>query len=132
MQTVDRTCYEEREAVLRYLSFKSYTQYLRSDLWKSIRKRFMVGKCRVCCVRMANTLHHTSYDLETMQHGSQSLVPLCRPCHILLEFTGFNEKNNLEVANARLKRILRMKPKMRKKYIKDKKQQMRDFPKPSK
>jgi len=120
--------YETRNAILSEMGFKTYAAYLRSDLWKAIRTRHMQGKCRLCEFKMANTLHHTSYTAEIMQSGCRNhLVPLCRTCHIVLEFNGFNEKGDLAKANFRLKRALAMPVKKRKMYLKDKKKQMATF-----
>ena len=117
--------YETRNAILVDIGYQTYTAYLRSDLWKAIRMRHMKGKCRLCETKMANTLHHTSYTREIMENGCKKhLVPLCRPCHMALEFNGFKVKGDLEKANWRLARALAMPLKKRKMYLRDKKEQM--------
>ena len=46
---------------------------------------------------------------------------------MVLEFSGFNDKGDLEKANWRLERALAMPLKKRKMYLKDKKKQMQTF-----
>ena len=116
----DMSSYGARNAILSRMGFKSYPAYLRSDLWKSIRGRYIVGNCLVCRKKKATTLHHTEYSEETLRGGGKSLIRLCRTCHMCLEFSGFGVKSTLEEANAKLKKALNLKLSRRRRYIADK------------
>ena len=77
--------YGYRDDNLRVLGFKSYSEYLRSALWKSIRKRVIdtgPPECAKCLKRKATQVHHRSYDPATLRGDSiLSLTKLCGGCH---------------------------------------------------
>lgn len=84
----DKIAYRERDAALRTLGFESYTQYLESDLWKSIRRRVIErdkGRCRLCNGQ-AVQVHHRSYRIETLRgQDLQPLAAICCGCHMHIE-----------------------------------------------
>jgi hypothetical protein len=69
---------------LSRLGFKSYLEYLKSDLWKNRRTRFFEKNPRRCigCGEDQGRidLHHRTY-VRIGQELDQDLVPLCRSCH---------------------------------------------------
>ena len=75
--------YHERERHLQVLGFQSYDAYLKSAVWKKIRRRVLQAATTCLrCSRHATTLHHASYDLETLRGDRvDTLVPACRRCH---------------------------------------------------
>lgn len=75
--------YRYRDENLKAMGFKSYSEYLRSDLWASIRKRAleMDDKCQRCG-KTATQVHHRAYDPATLRGDNiNSLSPLCGRCH---------------------------------------------------
>lgn len=80
--------YESRNLILRKMGFRSYAEYLKSDLWKRVRASMFKRKDRLCyiCSDPAYTGHHNRYresDLngETIKH----LHPICEKCHDRIE-----------------------------------------------
>lgn len=80
--------YKVRLEVLRRNGFKSYKQYLASDLWKSIRARVLERdefKCKVC-ERKASQVHHLSYgDVTIRGERLDKMEAVCGRCHLRLE-----------------------------------------------
>lgn len=81
--------YEHRDAVLKRLGFESYGDYLKSDLWASIRSRVFDrdgGRCRGCGKKAAQ-VHHFSYGDVTMRGEIlDRLISVCLRCHRKIEF----------------------------------------------
>ena len=81
--------YESRYKYLRYLGFKSYKEYLASDLWKEIRRKAFKCHGRECylCDKPATELHHNRYSLKDLQGKRLKFIkPVCRQCHEEIEF----------------------------------------------
>ena len=79
----------QRDESLRSLGFKSYDDYLESQVWKNLKRELLAGdvKCCVCERKRAKTLHHTSYDSETLSGDSRKhLHPICEGCHRRIHF----------------------------------------------
>lgn len=72
-------------ALLKLLGFNSYSDYLTSPLWRSIRQRVYEAKghvCLSCEINAADDIHHDRYDRDTLMGTSlKYLRPLCRHCH---------------------------------------------------
>jgi hypothetical protein len=72
------------EGILRQLGFTTYQDYLRSQLWMSIRRRvlaFYDGRCKDCGGK-ATQIHHYRYNRDNLSGKSlHGLYALCRPCH---------------------------------------------------
>lgn len=84
----DLKCYDVRDANLSLLGFRSYSEYLESDLWKTIRDFQLAEfpKCRLCR-RDACVVHHLRYDMHTLAgRGKLMLVSMCHWCHEWCEF----------------------------------------------
>jgi len=94
--------YLERDRILLRLGFVSYSKYLNSDLWKSIRLRAFAqhgGSCKMCG-ELTSTLHHTNYGYEVLSGKTlKGLVPLCSVCHYAIEFAGKTKRSLCEANN---------------------------------
>ena len=94
--------YQERNLILSRMGFPSYAEYLKSELWASIRRRGFekYGHDCIRCGNPAYTLHHTNYS-EAVLSGEtlDGLVPLCEVCHAGIEFTSEKKKRSLASAN---------------------------------
>ena len=81
--------YYSRNKRLRSMGFKSYQEYLSSDLWKTIRERVLERDqylCRICGDK-ARVAHHTNYNNKTLCGDSiGGLISVCYKCHGLIEF----------------------------------------------
>jgi hypothetical protein len=81
--------YSTRDATLRSMGYESYTVYLLSPLWRSIRRAVFRLKGVQCslCSRPARQIHHLDYGEATLRGEDLSgLAPICRRCHFKIEF----------------------------------------------
>jgi hypothetical protein len=61
-----------------------YALYLKSPLWKAIRKKILNEAGHLCaaCSGKATQVHHRDYRPRVLAGEDLSaLVPLCKPCH---------------------------------------------------
>lgn len=90
---------KRRQWILESLGFKSYDEYLKSDLWQGIREQVLRRDMNRCMGRSHNLLlklsepddagkftalhvHHYRYDRETLSGIDLShLITLCAKCH---------------------------------------------------
>ncbi len=75
--------------ILKELGFKTYKQYLRSDLWQNVREKVfrLNGRQCWCCTKKAKVIHHLKYTKRSLTGKSvDNLVPLCRKCHYKIHF----------------------------------------------
>lgn len=98
--------YAERHTNLRQIGFKSYLAYLKSPLWREIRRKVFQkrGDCCECCGEDGcNVIHHIDYDLATLL-GKQPwrLLVICGRCHRGIEFDDKGCKVSLTGAQKRL------------------------------
>lgn len=95
--------YARRDSLLLGMGYKNYSEYLASELWRSIRIRVFAKygcACKVCTYP-AMCVHHLSYSLSVLLGRSlHKLVPLCYNCHNLIEFTPTGRKRTLAKANS--------------------------------
>ena len=99
--------YAERNDTLEDLGFKDYAAYLRSKLWKSIR-RDKLGVDPECygCGREATQVHHGKYTIENLSGLSdEHLYPICGRCHKWIEITKDWVKRSPTAATEELERI---------------------------
>ena len=93
--------YSQRDDVLRTMGFCSYSDYLRSDLLRRIRRKALRGtgsKCEVCG-DWASHVHHRDYSLATLEgRRTDNLLVVCWTCHKAMEFVG-TRKTTLQEAN---------------------------------
>jgi hypothetical protein len=98
---------KKKEPSFVQLGFDSYKEYLESDLWQDIRTR-KLSECPVCecCDKPASQVHHNSYGFMVMAgHDDESLVAVCRECHVHIEFCN-GEKRSQHGARKSLLRLL--------------------------
>jgi len=82
-------CYAVRDRHLRGLGYESYSEYLLSPLWASIRARVYSLKGRTCrlCPHVAEVCHHQSYAPAVLRGDDIThILPLCRRCHHEIEY----------------------------------------------
>ena len=103
--------YLARARNLRRLGFRSYREYLASDLWKAIRDRVLdrdCGRCAFCHFFEAVSVHHMLYDAATLRGDTlEHLKSTCGKCHLGIEFD--RDGNKREMCSARRSAIRRMK-----------------------
>jgi 5-methylcytosine-specific restriction endonuclease McrA len=97
--------YNKRNALLQCLGFKTYRDYLQSDVWKRIRRQVLERdqyKC-FCCGRPATEVHHQKYSKqELMGTKLDKLVSICRGCHQNGEFFLDGTKTKVKDARSRM------------------------------
>ena len=101
----DLTTYRLRSLYLLEMGFKCYDAYLRSKLWKKIRKRAL-KRWPTCygCGRRATQVHHFSYRKAALKGKLKWLASVCYACHYTAEHCG-GLKVGLKEANRRLNAI---------------------------
>ena len=80
--------FQIRTDSLKELGFGKYSEYTKSGMWSNIRKLVLgiKGPECSCCNQVANSVHHTAYDINTMRGTCYDhLHPLCQRCHFLIE-----------------------------------------------
>lgn len=85
-----KSLYINRNRVLAKMGFASYQDYLKSDLWRSIREKVLStsGGCKKCG-KQAECVHHLDYSKQTLNgERLNKLVKLCNKCHYSIEFDG--------------------------------------------
>ena len=67
---------------LRPLGFQRYSEYLASDHWQDVRRRYRESDLpQICpCGETRVALHHTTY-VRLGEELLEDLTPLCRDCH---------------------------------------------------
>lgn len=93
--------YSSRNRFLMELGFTSYRQYLESDLWKEVKAEVFKRKGRYCllCGCPASEVHHNRYHKNDLDGSKiKFLIPICRGCHLSLEFSG-DDKRTLRDAS---------------------------------
>lgn len=91
--------YRRRDILLKRLGFKTYSHYLGSELWKSIRSRVLSRSPECLCGKTAAQVHHRSYAEEVLL--GRDLTPLlsvCFRCHKKIEFTVSGIKRTFQAA----------------------------------
>ena len=68
---------------LCYESRMIYKKYLKSDIWKKLRKKIMVRDKNICvdCGGKATEVHHLNYNYLHTEKESDYCVSLCHNCH---------------------------------------------------
>ena len=82
------------------LGFKSYDDYLKSNLWLKIRRLVLErdGRCCQVCGTPSKIVHHIDYKIHIMsgQGHQHQLITLCKSCHNFVEQEeSLREKKNL-------------------------------------
>lgn len=114
-----------RDEVLLSLGFSSYAEYLNSDLWKKIRGKVLVNgvKCKGCD-GVPTQIHHMGYGKKTLLGEKlTALIPCCRRCHYIVEFTSDGRKRTFLESHTRAQYIFQRRrrpmPDFLKKQVKD-------------
>lgn len=97
------------QKTLTKLGFETYEEYLKSDLWRSIRSDAYMSRGRFCviCSDPAECIHHASYRRDVMDGSDiKPLYPLCHKCHKRI-----HKKATLTAANKALFKQMGKKPK---------------------
>lgn len=97
--------YKERDAILKAMGFKSYSAYLRSQLWARIRRHAfgVLGSNCAVCDEKAEVIHHTRYSLSDLKGQTiDFMVQLCNDCHESIERHVDGKKTSLKAANKKL------------------------------
>ncbi len=92
------------------MGYSSYAEYLNSDLWRSIRRRAFASKGTDCflCKGKASEIHHTMYHRQVLEGKTLfPLIPLCRKCHVEVEFNEDGAKLRLRDAFTKFNKIRR-------------------------
>lgn len=102
--------YAERDALVILLGYLSYTDYLNSELWYLIKKRLRKERGDQCtfCTNPALEYHHVNYTLNCLSGTDlSSIIPVCRICHMLIEYDAAGCKRNLEEAQEAYQKMVR-------------------------
>lgn len=96
--------YIERNRILSDLGYNSYAEYLKSPVWQRLHDAMLNSRPQCeCCLSPATQVHHRRYTVDSLTKVTCDLVPLCRYCHMHIEFKNgekrfaTNDKPKLEV-----------------------------------
>lgn len=95
--------YRKRARSLKKLGFDSYEEYLKSNLWKEVKRRVFreFGNNCLLCPAHAETVHHNRYNIADLSgRNLRHVVPICHSCHRIVEFDG---ETKLTLKQARMK-----------------------------
>jgi uncharacterized protein YlaI len=77
--------FTKRNRILKTNGFEDYQEYLKSDLWKQIKKKACFKKeflnCHICLSEKSINLHHTKYSRNMNKPILSGLIALCTGCH---------------------------------------------------
>ncbi len=99
------TAYGNRNRILRSMGFRSYADYLASDLWRKIRRHVFArsNRCAGSCGRRAVQVHHGKYGkAELIGSDLTHLYPICDECHRRIEFCDGSVKLTPQQATEKL------------------------------
>ena len=105
----DKTSYAPNWGEKYGLEFKSYEDYLQSDLWKDKRTFVLsvVGnRCQVCKTKKQISVHHVSYE-RIGKELIDDLQILCKPCHKMVHFLVSEKPKQYTIQNC-VAEILKM------------------------
>lgn len=113
--------YRARNETVRAMGYESYTKYLESELWATIRLTVLAERplCHSCGAP-ATQVHHGCYKRRVLEGRDRTqLFPVCGKCHKEAEFRNRDgEKLNPHQATVKLNQIRKNndgKPKKKKK-----------------
>jgi hypothetical protein len=90
----EKTC---QDAIRNDPSIQDYDEYLKSPLWRKIRRRVLKRdnhKCKRCSGK-ATVVHHRDYTPEVLRGDADHLlVSLCDGCHHVIEFDELERKRS--------------------------------------
>ena len=100
---------DKRAKTLKRMGFTSYTDYIRSPLWRAIRAAKLEADplCEICGKSKAQSVHHLRYNEATLRGKNvRTLVSVCNSCHYKIEFKADGEKRTYEAAMKKTKQLL--------------------------
>jgi hypothetical protein len=103
-----QVAYQARNHHLKTIGFDCYSNYLVSELWKSIREKVLRRDAHTCygCRGFAFQVHHKEYTVAVLKGTNLTpLVSVCRDCHQKIEFDHKGNKISLQATNAALEAI---------------------------
>lgn len=103
-----RKIYRDRNALIREIGFKSYPDYLASELWRQIRRDFLSDNPNCyACEGPATQVHHRKYSRPVLLgRRPRHLRAVCAECHRSAEFRSRDdEKLSTPQANTKLEGI---------------------------
>lgn len=74
----------DQDSIARSLEFQDYEDYLRSPLWRKIRRRVLRRDNNACrrCEGAADRVHHRKYTKAVLEGSDDDyLVSVCEGCH---------------------------------------------------
>jgi len=80
------------------VSRAGYYEYIRSDAWRAVRRRYLQSKlpkhCAVCLKPWENSFvfHHKTYKNLGCER-LMDIAPVCRPCHELIHKLDHHSKS---------------------------------------
>lgn len=92
-----------RSRVKSDVTLMDYADYLKSALWKRIKKRVLERDTKTCqcCGGKGNVVHHRSYERDVMEgHNDAMLATVCNGCHDIIHFTDVGERRGAAEADA--------------------------------
>lgn len=95
------SAYQIRDETLRREGFRTYSEYLASDLWRKIRE-VVISKAKGCavCGGKRQHVHHRDYSRETLLGMRTDLFAvLCSHCHKVIEYAA-GQKRSFEETEA--------------------------------
>jgi hypothetical protein len=103
--------YHERNVVLKEMGFRSYQEYLDSELWSIIRKNILSRDAHFCRGKLCNSrstlVHHLSYNKPTLLGEAPfALITLCKDCHRKVEWNGSTKRTLKESQKATLELVI--------------------------
>ncbi|MBX2850877.1 MAG: hypothetical protein KTR15_03925 [Phycisphaeraceae bacterium] len=78
---------------------QEYDEYLKSSLWKKIRRRILKRDAETCmrCGGPGKQVHHRDYTLDVMAGENDDLLAtVCDGCHNIITFADDGEKRSME------------------------------------
>lgn len=100
--------YASRSRTLNLMGFRSYAEYLKSDLWRRVRAKVFASKGRACCIcgEHATQVHHNRYHRnDLLGKRLRFLNPICGRCHEGIEFLADGNKATVKQAGKAFDRL---------------------------
>ena len=98
--------YRSRNYWLGKIGFKTYQDYLKSQMWRFIRDSTDMRLCS-CCDKPATQIHHSRYHKHDLTGKTRrNLHPICGACHQAIEYNPDGTKATLVQANEAMRKLV--------------------------
>ncbi len=107
---MSKQTYQDRNKILREMGYKTYKDYLESELWESIRERVFKNRGDKCvlCSNPPTCVHHRGYGKAVLLGEElHQLVAICFECHKEVEFKANGDKRTLVQSQSRFDTLLK-------------------------